>query len=72
MNSNSYDSLTLNRVETISVYLLLKTDENKLDPIRLRLLSRLEKRLYKELSIEEFESLNELYHKVIEFSRRED
>ncbi len=69
MNSNSKNPFTLNPVETISLYLLLKVDEDKLDPIRLRLLSRVEKRLYEELSIEKFEGLNELYNKRIEFGR---
>jgi len=43
------------------VYLLLKSREKELDEILLQLLNRLERELYRNLTIDEFENIGTLY-----------
>ncbi|MBA7617767.1 hypothetical protein ES703_25085 [subsurface metagenome] len=70
MNSNSQGcGFTLDQLETIAVYLFLKAGDKELESTLRRLLFRIEKKLYDEFTIEEFESLSELYHKKIDFGR---
>ena len=47
--------------EILGVYLLLKDREAQLDATLLQLLDRLERTLYQDLTIEEFESIRALY-----------
>jgi hypothetical protein len=51
--------------EIVAVYLLLKSEESRLDTTMLQLLDRLERELYKQLTIDEFENLKTLYNKNI-------
>ena len=51
--------------EIVAVYLLLKSQESRLDTTMLQLLDRLERGLYKQLTIDEFENLKTLYNKNI-------
>lgn len=68
MNSNSTESpFILSKKEIVGVYLLLKKRENRLDRTLHRLFARIEKKLYEQLTIEEFEQLNRFYHKKIDF-----
>ncbi len=48
--------------EVLAVYLMLKDRETELDETLLQLLDRLERGLYQELTIDEFESIRERYH----------
>jgi hypothetical protein len=48
--------------EILGVYLLLKDSEAELDETLLQLLDRLERTLYQELTIDEFENIRALYH----------
>ena len=48
--------------EVLAVYLMLKDTETELDETLLQLLDRLERGLYQELTIDEFESIRERYH----------
>ena len=47
--------------EVVGVYLLLKERERELDETMLKLLDRLERVLYQELTIDEFENIREKY-----------
>lgn len=47
--------------EVLAVYLMLKDGEARLDETLLQLLDRLERGLYKELTIDEFENIRKLY-----------
>jgi len=47
--------------EVLGVYLLLKDRERELDETLLKLLDRLERVLYQELTIDEFENIREKY-----------
>ena len=47
--------------EILGVYLLLKDGEAELDETLLQLLDRLERTLYQELTIDEFENIRALY-----------
>lgn len=47
--------------EAVGIYLYLKKHESELDNTLTQLMSRIEKALYAELSIDEFERLDELY-----------
>jgi hypothetical protein len=47
--------------EILGVYLLLKDREAQLDATLLQLLDRLERTLYQDLTIEEFENIRALY-----------
>ena len=47
--------------EILGVYLLLKDREAELDETLLQLLDRLERTLYQELTIDEFENIRALY-----------
>lgn len=57
--------------EAVGIYLLLKKRESELDDTLTQLLLRIEKALYGELSIEEFERLEELYRSNSEAWRGE-
>ena len=48
--------------EILAVYLMLKDGEGKLDETLLKLLDRLSRQLYQDLTIDEFERIRELYH----------
>ena len=47
--------------EVVGVYLLLKERERELDETMLKLLDKLERVLYQELTIDEFENIREKY-----------
>ena len=47
--------------EVLGIYLLLKERERELDEPMLKLLDRLERVLYRELTIDEFENIREKY-----------
>ena len=49
--------------EILGVYLQLKDREAELDATLLQLLDRMERTLYAELTIDEFENIRTLYHK---------
>ncbi|UCF97745.1 MAG: hypothetical protein JSV89_21650 [Spirochaetaceae bacterium] len=49
--------------EILAVYLMLKEGEAELDETLLQLLDRLERTLYQQLTIDEFENLRENYKK---------
>lgn len=53
--------IVLENRELIGVYLLLKEKESALDRIMLRLLNRIERKLYEQLTIEEFRNIEALY-----------
>jgi hypothetical protein len=48
--------------EVLAVYLTLKDKEAELDETLLQLLDRLERGLYQELTIDEFENIRKRYH----------
>jgi hypothetical protein len=48
--------------EILGVYLLLKDREAELDHGLLQLLDRMERTLYQELTIDEFENIRRTYH----------
>ncbi len=52
--------------ELVAVYLLLKKDDSDLDPAQLSVKNRIEKVLFESLSIEEIESIEELYKKNVD------
>jgi len=52
--------------ELVAVYLLLKKDDRDLDPAQLSVKNRIEKVLFESLSIEEIESIEELYKKNVD------
>ena len=56
---------TLQGKETVGVYLMLKSEESRLDTTMLQLMDRLERELYRLLTIDEFENLKTLYDKNI-------
>ena len=56
----SFD-FTLKDREILGVYLLLKDGERELDETMLKLLDRLERTLYQQLTIDEFESIRHKY-----------
>ena len=47
--------------EVLGVYLLLKEREQELEEPMLQLLDRLERALYQELTIDEFENIRDIY-----------
>ena len=47
--------------EVLGIYLLLKERERELDETMLKLLDKLERVLYQELTIDEFENIREKY-----------
>lgn len=51
--------------EALGVYFMLKDRESELDETLLQLLDRLERALYRELTIDEFENIRNLYEKKI-------
>jgi hypothetical protein len=51
--------------EALGIYFMLKDRESELDETRLQLMDRLERELYQELSIDEFENIRNLYYKKI-------
>jgi len=55
------ESFPLKGREILGVYLLLKSREKELDEILLQLLNRLERELYRNLTIDEFENIGTLY-----------
>ncbi len=61
MSSDS-PRLSLEQVEELGIYLLLKEREPSLDHILLALLNRIERRLYERYSIAEFENIRQIYH----------
>lgn len=56
---------TLQGREALGVYLLLRVREAELDVTMLALLNRLERELYRQLTIAEFEDIEKLYNKKI-------
>ena len=63
----SFDGMSfpLQGSEALGVYFMLKDKESELDKTLLQLLDRLERALYQELTIEEFENIRNLYDKKI-------
>jgi hypothetical protein len=53
----------LKKREILGIYLLLKDREQVLDATMLQLLDRLERTLYQELTIDEFENIRDRYDK---------
>jgi len=51
--------------EVLGIYFMLKDRESELDGMLLQLLDRLERELYRELTIDEFENIRNLYDKKI-------
>lgn len=51
--------------EVLGIYFMLKDRESELDETLLQLLDRLERELYQELTIDEFENIRNLYDKKI-------
>jgi hypothetical protein len=51
--------------EALGIYFMLKDRESELDETLLQLLDRLERALYQELTIDEFENIRNLYDKKI-------
>ncbi len=51
--------------EALGIYFMLKDKESELDETLLQLLDRLERELYRELTIDEFENIRNLYDKKI-------
>jgi hypothetical protein len=51
--------------EVLCIYFMLKDRESELDGTLLQLLDRLERELYRELTIDEFENIRNLYDKKI-------
>jgi hypothetical protein len=51
--------------EVLYIYFMLKDRESELDETLLQLLDRLERELYQELTIDEFENIRNLYDKKI-------
>lgn len=51
--------------EALGVYFMLKDRESELDETLLQLLDRLERELYQELTIDEFENIRNFYYKKI-------
>ena len=49
--------------EILGVYILLKDREAELDEAMLQLLDRLERTLYQELTIDEFENIRAIYER---------
>ena len=49
--------------EILAVYLMLKDSEGELDETLLKLLDRLSRQLYRNLTIDEFENIRELYRR---------
>lgn len=52
--------------ELVAVYLLLKENEEKLDHVQLSIKNKAEKILFEALSIEELESIEDLYKKNVD------
>jgi len=52
--------------EIVGVYLFLKQREEQLDDLLSKLMARMEKSLYSELSIDEFERLADLYRSNVD------
>jgi len=53
--------INLDNNEIMGLYLNLKRQENSLDPTLLNLLSRIERLLYENISVEEIENLSKHY-----------
>ncbi|MDA3940014.1 MAG: hypothetical protein PF693_12040 [Spirochaetia bacterium] len=56
--------------ELIAIYLLLQDNEKKLDNIQQSIKYKAEKEIFKYLSIEEMESIGELYAKKVDVFRK--
>jgi len=56
--------------ELVGLYLFLKKQEEALDDTLTKVMMRLEKSLYSELSIEDFERLGELYRSNVDVFRQ--
>ena len=59
----TFESFPLKGREILGVYLLMKTREDHLDETLLQLLNRLERQLYENLTIDEFEHIDTLYNR---------
>lgn len=57
--------MEINLLESIGVYLFFRSHENELDPRLLKLLNKIEKNLYEQLSIHEIENLEVYYKETI-------
>jgi hypothetical protein len=62
--------LRLSDRELVGLYLQLRRDEDGLDDTLFSLYTRLQRLLYEELSIEEMESLENLYQEKIDIFHR--
>jgi hypothetical protein len=58
-------SFPLHGREALAIYFMLKDRESELDEMLLQLLDRLERELYQELTIDEFQNIRNLYYKKI-------
>lgn len=56
--------------ETVALYLFLQKREDELDDTLFTLFTKIQKRLYEELSIEEMESIEDLYQKKVDILNR--
>jgi len=56
--------------DLISIYLLLKQNDEKLDNIQQSILYKIEKEIFRSLSIEELESIGDLYAKKVDVLRK--
>ncbi len=52
--------------ELVGIYLLLKKNEDNLDAVQLSVKGKIEKVFFESLSIEEIESIEELYKKNVD------
>ena len=62
------NAIVLSDKELVGLYIWLKPRENDLDLILLNLLSRMEKFLYQTMTIEEIETIQDIYRKGFDFN----
>ncbi len=62
------NAIVLSDKELVGMYVWLKPRENELDLILLNLLSRMEKILYQTMTIEEIETIQDIYRKGFDFN----
>jgi hypothetical protein len=62
------NAIVLSEKELVGLYVRLKPRENDLDLILLNLLSRMEKILYQTMTIEEIETIQDIYGKGFDFN----
>ena len=62
------NAIVLSDKELVGLYVRLKPRENELDLILLNLLSRMEKILYQTMTIEEIETIQDIFRKGFDFN----